>query len=98
MKKKPFDKLHKSVKPAGKTRWDEMTGRQIVASHPSGLRSIGLTDLRRKTSRVLDIVKDSMDPLYITRCGKVVAVLMSVKAYMKTQEDLRKELHWGKAK
>jgi len=89
VKKKPFDKQRKSVKQAGKTRRGEMTGRRYIASHPSGFRSIGLTDFRRKMSRVLDFIKDSMKPLHITRRGKVVAVLMSVKTYMKLEREIR---------
>ncbi len=89
VKKKLFDKQRKSVKQVGNTRRGEMTGRRFIASHPSEFRSIGLTDLRRKMSRVLDSIKDSMEPLYITRRGKVVAVLMSVKAYMKLEREIR---------
>lgn len=89
VKRKPFDKRRKSVKQAGKIRRGEMTGRRFIASHPSGFRSVGLTDLRRKMSRVLDFIKDSMEPLYITRRGKVVAVLMSVKAYLKLERERR---------
>lgn len=89
MKRHEFDALVKSIKQAGKIRRGEMTGGRIIASHPFGYRSVSITDLRRKTSRVLDVIKDSMEPLFITRHGKVVAVLLSIKAYMKLESERR---------
>lgn len=89
VKKQVFDKLAESVKQAGKIRQGEMVAGRVFASQPAEFRSIRITDLRRNMSSVLDIIKDSMEPLLITRHGKVVAVLISVKAYLKLERDGR---------
>ena len=89
MKKQEFKKLVGRVKRAGNIRRGEMVAGPIFVKHSSGFRSVGLTDLRRKTSKVLEFIKDSIEPLFITRRGKVVAVLLSMKAYLKLERDGR---------
>lgn len=89
MKKQEFKKLVGSVKQAGKIRRGVLVAGRVFASQPAEFRSIRITDLRRNMSSVLDIIKDSMEPLFITRHGKVVAVLISVKAYLKLKRDGR---------
>jgi hypothetical protein len=77
-KKQAFEKLVESVKQAGKIRRDTMkTGRKI-ASRPKSIRSISITDFRRSMASMLEFIKNSMEPLFITRRGKVVAVLITV--------------------
>jgi prevent-host-death family protein len=89
VKKQAFEKLDESVKQAGKIRRDTMKpGRKIASRHKS-MRSISITDFRRNMASVLEFIKDSMEPLFITRRGKGVAVLISVKAYLKLERDRR---------
>jgi prevent-host-death family protein len=89
VKKQAFEKLVESVNQAGIIRRDRMKTGQKIASRPKSMRSISITDFRRSMASVLEIIKDSMEPLFITRHGKVVAVLISVKAYLKLEREGR---------
>jgi prevent-host-death family protein len=49
--------------------------------NPADIDRCSLTDLRRRTSACIARARDSGHPLFITRRGTVVAVLLSLEQY-----------------
>ena len=48
---------------------------------------IPVSELRRDATRILRKARTSKDPVFITRRGRTVAVLMSVKAFEKRESQ-----------
>ncbi|MDZ4169501.1 MAG: type II toxin-antitoxin system Phd/YefM family antitoxin [Coriobacteriia bacterium] len=64
-----------------------------MTDHP--IQTCSMTELRRGLSRHIAQVSESGQPLYITRRGKIVAVLLSLEHYelmLRQREDLRSQL------
>jgi len=52
------------------------------------MKSIGITEFRRHLTKTLKLVKATKGVIRITRRGKPVAVLMSMKVFGKLNRDL----------
>ena len=51
---------------------------------------IPITDLQRQSSRIVNELSDSDEPVVITQRGRAAAVLLSAKRYSRIEEDLNR--------
>lgn len=51
-------------------------------------KTFSLTDFRTQTSKVMKEVKNEQGPIYLTRYGKRVAVLLNIDYYEKLLKDM----------